>query len=51
MRAYETIFIVDPDVSDEDIDKIMEKLVGVSLILEGGLSKLRSGVQESSLIP
>ncbi|MFH2013324.1 MAG: 30S ribosomal protein S6 [Pseudomonadota bacterium] len=29
MRAYETIFITDPDIPEDDLDKIVDKLTGI----------------------
>jgi small subunit ribosomal protein S6 len=29
MKAYETVFITDPDVPEEDLDKIIERLTGI----------------------
>lgn len=29
MKAYETIFITDPDIPEEDLDKITERLTGI----------------------
>ena len=29
MKAYETVFITDPDIPEEDLDKITEKLTGI----------------------
>ena len=29
MRAYETVFITDPDIPEEDLDKITERLTGI----------------------
>ena len=29
MKAYETVFITDPDIPEEDLDKITERLTGI----------------------
>ncbi|KAF0122030.1 MAG: small subunit ribosomal protein S6 [bacterium] len=29
MKAYETVFITDPDIPEEDLDKIIERLTGI----------------------
>lgn len=39
MRAYETVIIVDSEISDEDVDQVMEKLTGIVSDLDGKFVK------------
>jgi small subunit ribosomal protein S6 len=40
MRAYETIFISDPDIPDEDIDNVIERLTGIVDEFNGKIIKI-----------
>lgn len=40
MTAYEMIFIVDPDIPDEDIDQITERLAGIVDDCNGKMVKI-----------
>ena len=40
MRAYETIFILDPDIPDEDIDNVVERLTGIMDEFNGEIVKI-----------
>ena len=40
MRTYETVFIVDPDISDEEVDQVTEKLKGIVDNFNGELVKI-----------
>jgi len=40
MRKYETIFIINPDLSEEDIKGLIEKVSGIIQSLQGEVSKI-----------
>ena len=40
MKAYETVFIVDPDISDDDVDSIAERLSGIVNDFNGRIVKI-----------
>ena len=40
MRAYETIFILDPDIPDEDVDNVVERLTGIVDEFNGEIIKI-----------
>ena len=40
MRAYETIFISDPDIPDEDVDNVLERLTGIVEEFNGKIIKI-----------
>lgn len=40
MRAYETIFISDPDIPDEDMENVIERLTGIVDELNGKIIKI-----------
>lgn len=40
MRAYETVFIVDPDIPDEDVDQITERFARIVDDFSGKVAKV-----------
>ena len=42
MKAYETIFITDPDISEDDLDKFIERLTGIVDSFNGKIIRVKN---------